>query len=146
MAALQWVQKNIAHFGGDPGRITIFGQSAGGEDVCLLMASPLTTGLIHRVIGQSPSGGCVRLERALEGGADSAHARGVRFLGALGIKDSERQLAAMRELSPEEITATTSSKAIPMVLLSMAGLPDAPARLFARGGIQPRPGDDGRAG
>ena len=63
VAALQWVQKNIAHFGGDPGRVTIFGQSAGGEDVCLLMASPLTTGLIHRVIGQSPSGGvCVSSE------------------------------------------------------------------------------------
>ena len=88
VAALQWVQKNIARFGGDPTRVTIFGQSAGGEDVCLLMASPLTTGLIHRVIGQSPSSGCVRLERGLEGGADSAHARGVRFLEALGIKDS----------------------------------------------------------
>ena len=74
VAALQWVQKNIARFGGDPTRVTIFGQSAGGEDVCLLMASPLTTGLIHRVI-KSPSGGCVRLERGLEG-ADSAHARG----------------------------------------------------------------------
>lgn len=135
VAALQWVRKNIARFGGDPTRVTIFGQSAGGEDVCLLMASPLTTGLVHRVIGQSPSGGCVRLERGLEGGADSAHARGVRFLEALGIKDSgSAALAAMRELSPEEITATASSEGNPNgPIIDGWVLPDAPARLFARG-------------
>ena len=135
VAALQWVQKNIVHFGGDPGRVTIFGQSAGGEDVCLLMASPLTTGLIHRVIGQSPSAGCVRLERALEGGADSAHARGVRFLGALGIKNSGAPaLEAMRDLSPEEITATASSEGNPNgPIIDGWVLPEAPARLFARG-------------
>ncbi|MBQ86918.1 MAG: carboxylesterase [Gammaproteobacteria bacterium] len=135
VAALQWVQKNIAHFGGDPGRVTIFGQSAGGEDVCLLMASPLTTGLIHRVIGQSPSSGCVRLERPLQGGADSAHASGVRFLGALGIKDSGAlALAAMRDLSPEEITATASSEGNSTgPIIDGWVLPEAPARLFAQG-------------
>ena len=134
VAALQWVQKNIARFGGDPTRVTIFGQSAGGEDVCLLMASPLTTGLVHRVIGQSLPAG-VRLERALEGGADSAHARGVRFLGAFGIKDSGASaLAAMRDLSPEEITATASSEGNPNgPIIDGWVLPEAPARLFARG-------------
>jgi para-nitrobenzyl esterase len=53
IAALQWVHDNIAQFGGDPGNVTIFGQSAGSIDVLALMASPLSKGLFHRAIGES---------------------------------------------------------------------------------------------
>jgi para-nitrobenzyl esterase len=51
--ALKWVQNNIAAFGGDPGKVTIFGESAGGWNVLAMMASPLAKGLFHGAIAQS---------------------------------------------------------------------------------------------
>ena len=56
VAALQWVQDNISNFGGDPTNVTIFGVSAGGQAVNLLMSSPLAQGLFHRAIAQSGYG------------------------------------------------------------------------------------------
>jgi para-nitrobenzyl esterase len=56
VAALQWVQKNIAKLGGDPKNVTIFGESAGSYDVCMHVASPKSAGLFQRAISQS--GGC----------------------------------------------------------------------------------------
>ena len=53
IAALKWIKRNISSFGGDAGRVTIFGQSAGGEQVLALIASPLATGLFHRAISMS---------------------------------------------------------------------------------------------
>jgi len=53
IAALKWVRENIREFGGDPGNVTVFGESAGGADIAYLLTSPLASGLFHRAIIQS---------------------------------------------------------------------------------------------
>ena len=80
--ALRWVSQNIAAFGGDRDRVTIFGQSVGSSSVSCLLASPLAKGLFHRAICQS--GGSLSPLGAPGGGSMQtlvdAHARGVEFL------------------------------------------------------------------
>ena len=99
---LAWVRNNIAGFGGDAARVTIFGQSAGGTDVCLIMSSPLAEGLVHGVIGQSP--GCIQEDSTL---AREGHRRGTDFAAALGISGSgAAALAELRDISPQQIIST----------------------------------------
>ena len=88
IAALEWVQKNISQFGGDPRNVTIFGESAGSWSVCALVATPMAKGLFHRAIGQS--GSAFTNPLFLKGSGDNTGEQiGARFMNACGASDLE---------------------------------------------------------
>ncbi|MBQ1378230.1 MAG: carboxylesterase family protein [Lachnospiraceae bacterium] len=96
VAALKWVKKNIAAFGGDPDRISIFGQSGGGGKVQSMLASPLAHGLFNRAIMQSGGG---LEDPTRESTLADGEAFGVQFFDFMGWKTLEDARAA----DPESI-------------------------------------------
>jgi para-nitrobenzyl esterase len=104
IAALGWVRRNIEAFGGDPERVTAFGESAGAADIGTLIASPLGRGLFARAILQS--GGYQQNDvRTLRDGEEV----GVRLQEALGIGESPDALVRMRARTWEEVVETAGA-------------------------------------
>jgi len=111
IAALQWVKNNIAAFGGDPDKVTIFGESAGGRNVYALIASPHADGLFHRAIVQS--GSVLTVERSWAENRDDESPRGapnssgnvVRALQSTGLLTAVDS-ASLRALTPEALHST----------------------------------------
>jgi para-nitrobenzyl esterase len=117
IAALQWVKRNIASFGGDPNNITIFGFSAGGVSVHSLLASPMARGLFHKAIVESGgSRDSVLTARPMsKDGIDpnypvSAETIGINFAKSMGIEGVDQAtLARLRALSADEVLHGASS-------------------------------------
>jgi len=111
IAALQWVKRNAAAFGGDASKVTIFGESAGGGSVLMLMTSPMSKGLFKRAVVESGGGrallmGQRYLSKQVEGGPVSSEAVGVVFAKKNGVEGEDAAaLAALRKLPEKDVVA-----------------------------------------
>ncbi|XP_043840656.1 liver carboxylesterase 1-like isoform X2 [Dromiciops gliroides] len=103
VAALHWIQKNIASFGGDPGSVTIFGESAGGGCVSALIVSPLAKNLFHRAISQS---GVVLMESLFSSDIKLVTEKITKLIGCK-ITTSASMVSCIRQKTEEEILNTT---------------------------------------
>ncbi len=140
MAALGWIQRNIAKFGGDARNVTVFGESAGGVMTCYLMASPLARGLFHRAILQS----CTcrdyispELRRRVHSysGKGTAEENGVQFATKMGVATIEE----FRSRPSAEIVRASERDPSILAYLYAGGtvdgwvLPEQPAIAFSAG-------------
>jgi para-nitrobenzyl esterase len=137
-AALGWVRRNIEAFGGDPGRVTIFGESAGGMAVHLLMVAPPAEGLFHGAIAQSGYGTwpLPRLRAAASPvappGAPTAEEVGEAIVQkATASGPGARTAAELRAIPPERLAGAVAPLHLPLVDGTV--VPDEPGILFERG-------------
>lgn len=134
VAALRWIQANIARFGGDPENVTIFGESAGGRAVLELMATPMAAGLFHRGIAQSPWDADHHQRHPTEkiGRHEPASALAEKLAEKLGV-----DVAGLRSIEANDLIQAALSLGDPSTvwgtLLDGQVLPAHPLAVIARG-------------
>jgi para-nitrobenzyl esterase len=134
--ALHWVRDNIAHFGGNPENITIFGQSAGSTDVGYLMTSPLARGLFQKVIAESGAAvsfGPPPLRRAEQ--------LGQQFASSFTVPSGEKPIAYLRGLPAQALIAKAADSPHSPITPDIDGyvLTHTPAQVFQAGNEAPVP-------
>ena len=143
IAALEWVRRNAASFGGDPHNVTIFGESAGGMSVNALLMSPLARGLFAKAIIESGAGrDNVYPLRHLAGSSDSAEAMGLRLARSLGVEgEGFDALAQLRALPAAKLvnglnmaTRDDDPTYVGGPILDSRLYPGAPTKIYAAGG------------
>jgi para-nitrobenzyl esterase len=125
IAALQWVRRNIAAFGGDPGNVTIFGESAGGLDTLVLLSAPSARGLFEKAIVESPGRNWEPLPMLA-----AAETVGVQVAAHAGLT-AEATAEQLRALPVAKLFADTDAEYGPVADGRL--LPESPAQAFVRG-------------
>lgn len=120
MQALRWVRDNIAAFGGDPGNVTVVGQSAGGGSIAAMMTMPRAKGLFRRAILQSPGMG-----RPSRGAAEAAEL-GARYAHFAGIEPGDE--AALKQAPVEKLLAAQGELGRSLQGFAVLSLPFSPVR------------------
>ncbi len=135
IAALEWVKRNIAAFGGDPQRVTIFGVSSGGTSVNMLMLCPRAKGLFHRAIAQSGLGGFGPFRR-LNTQIDEREpqtALGAAYAAKLGLDKNADITSALRSLPWKTVADLGEGESGVEPVVDGELIPDDPQHLFSSG-------------
>ncbi|EGW09807.1 Liver carboxylesterase 1 [Cricetulus griseus] len=129
VAALRWIQDNIVNFGGNPGSVTIFGESAGGESVSVLVLTPLAKNLFHRAISQSS----VIFNPCLFGRDARPIAKKVAVLAGCKTTTSAAMVHCLRQKTEDELLEVSLKMSYPFLPTVIDGvlLPKAPEEILA---------------
>jgi para-nitrobenzyl esterase len=123
--ALKWVQRNIKNFGGDPAKVTIFGESAGAMSCHILCASPLAKGLFRACISQS--GGFISPTNVIK--QELAQMYGQMYMGQM----KKNSIAEMRQMDVKELTGNNSSFQLCMPIVDGYAIPEPIYDLYEKG-------------
>jgi para-nitrobenzyl esterase len=135
VASLEWVQRNIAAFGGDPDNVTVFGESAGAGLINYLMVMPRAKGLFHQAITQSSAVGLApnpHITRPM-GFNEAAEKKGLAFAEGAGVAGSDNIVSALRGLSTEAVLEALDPRVVFGPMIEGDLIPDQVGLLFAQG-------------